>query len=199
MVAEPPKAAEPTNAAEAAAKKAAENAATDVAYQALVAKLPPDQQAWERTLQENLGSFYLPIHKREKVRGTSNAWDFVADDPKLPRALLIGDSVSIGYTLPTRALLKDKANVHRIPVNGGATEVGISHMAKWLGTGKWDVIHFNWGLHDLKSLGWIGSLVFDNAVVSYNGDAVIHFSHPTWRTDRNNPATATRIDGAKVS
>jgi hypothetical protein len=45
----------------------------------------------------------------------------------------------------------------------------------------------------------IGSLVFDNAVVSYNGDAVIHFSHPTWRTDRNNPATATRIDGAKVS
>ena len=44
----------------------------------------------------------------------------------------------------------------------------------------------------------IGSLVFDNAVVSYNGDAVIHFNHPTWRTDRNDPATATRIDGRKV-
>jgi hypothetical protein len=38
----------------------------------------------------------------------------------------------------------------------------------------------------------IGTLVFDNAVVSYNGDAVIHFSHPTWREDRNDPATATR-------
>jgi hypothetical protein len=44
----------------------------------------------------------------------------------------------------------------------------------------------------------IGSLVFDNAVVSYNGDFVIHFNHPTWRSDRNEPGTATRIDGRKV-
>jgi hypothetical protein len=44
----------------------------------------------------------------------------------------------------------------------------------------------------------IGALVFDNAVVSYNGDAVIHFTHPTWRQNRNDPATATRVDGAKV-
>jgi len=44
----------------------------------------------------------------------------------------------------------------------------------------------------------IGTIVFDNAVSSYNGDAVIHFTHPTWRQDRNNPATATRVDGRKV-
>ncbi len=44
----------------------------------------------------------------------------------------------------------------------------------------------------------IGDLTFDNAVVSYNGDAVIHFNHPTWRDDRNDPATATRRDGQKV-
>ena len=44
----------------------------------------------------------------------------------------------------------------------------------------------------------IGSLVFDNAVISYNGDSVIHFSHPTWREDRNDPATATRVGGRKV-
>jgi hypothetical protein len=44
----------------------------------------------------------------------------------------------------------------------------------------------------------IGTLVFDNAVVSYNGDAVIHFPHPTWRADRNDPSTATRIDRVKV-
>ena len=44
----------------------------------------------------------------------------------------------------------------------------------------------------------IGTLVFDNAVVSYNGDAVIHFAHPTWRQDRNDPATATRVDGVKA-
>ncbi|HXO90148.1 MAG TPA: hypothetical protein VN849_05095 [Stellaceae bacterium] len=44
----------------------------------------------------------------------------------------------------------------------------------------------------------IGRLVFDNAVVSYNGDFVIHFTHPTWRDDRNDPATATRVGERKV-
>ena len=44
----------------------------------------------------------------------------------------------------------------------------------------------------------IGTIVFDNAVISYNGDAVIHFTHPTWRLDRNDPTTATRINGVKV-
>jgi hypothetical protein len=44
----------------------------------------------------------------------------------------------------------------------------------------------------------IGSLSFGNAVMSHNGDRVIHFSHPTWRADRNDPSTATRIDGKKV-
>jgi len=44
----------------------------------------------------------------------------------------------------------------------------------------------------------IGTLAFDNAVVSYNGDAVIHFTHPTWRQNRNDPGTATRVNGMKV-
>ena len=81
---QPPK-GEPTNAAEAAAKKAAADAVVAEKYAALVATLPADQQAWEKVLQEQLGSFYLPIHKSEKVQGRSNAWDFVQDDPKLPR------------------------------------------------------------------------------------------------------------------
>jgi hypothetical protein len=44
----------------------------------------------------------------------------------------------------------------------------------------------------------VGTLTFDNAVVSYNGDFVLHFNHPTWRENRNDPATATRVDGRKV-
>jgi hypothetical protein len=44
----------------------------------------------------------------------------------------------------------------------------------------------------------IGRLIFDNAVVSYNGDFVIHFNHPTWREDRNDSSTATRVNGRKV-
>ena len=78
------------------------------------------------------------------------AFEAVKDDPKLPRVLIIGDSISIGYTPATRKLLAGKANVHRIPENGGPTDNGTKKIAKWLGDGKWDVIHFNWGLHDLK-------------------------------------------------
>ncbi len=78
------------------------------------------------------------------------AFEPVKDDPKLPRVLLIGDSISIGYTPATRKLLAGKANVHRIPDNGGPSDNGVKNIKKWLGEGKWDVIHFNWGLHDLK-------------------------------------------------
>jgi lysophospholipase L1-like esterase len=66
--------------------------------------------------------------------------------------LLIGDSISIGYTLPVRKLLTGKANMHRIPTNGGPTTNGLARLKNWLGEGKWDVIHFNWGLHDLKAM-----------------------------------------------
>jgi hypothetical protein len=44
----------------------------------------------------------------------------------------------------------------------------------------------------------IGRLIFNEAVASYNGDFVIHFNHPTWRDDRNDPGTATRVDEHKV-
>jgi len=44
----------------------------------------------------------------------------------------------------------------------------------------------------------IGRLTFDNAVASYNGDFVIHFNHPTWRDDRNDPSTATRVNEHKI-
>ena len=151
VAAEPPK-GEPTNAkeaaAQAAAKKAAQDKVIDERYQAWFAKLSPAEQAWEKVLQQQLGSFYLPLHKRGKIAGQSSAWDFVKDDPKLPRILLIGDSVSRGYTQPTRKALAGKANVHRAPANCGPTASGLKNLDVWLGEGKWDVIHFNFGIHD---------------------------------------------------
>jgi hypothetical protein len=74
----------------------------------------------------------------------------IQDTPGLPRVLLIGDSISIGYTEPVRTFLTDKANLHRIPENAAATPTGVKNLDRWLGTAKWDVIHFNFGLHDLK-------------------------------------------------
>ena len=151
VAAEPPK-GEPTNAKEAAsqaaAKKAAQEKVVDERYQAWLSKLSPEEQAWEKVLQGQLGNFYLPLHKRDKIAGKSNAWDFVKDDPKLPRVLLIGDSVSRGYTQPTRKVLEGKANIHRAPANCGPTASGVKNLDVWLGEGKWDVIHFNFGIHD---------------------------------------------------
>ncbi|WP_294396011.1 SGNH/GDSL hydrolase family protein [Prosthecobacter sp.] len=91
-----------------------------------------------------------PAPPAKSKRPPNSAMAPIQDVAGLPRVLLIGDSISIGYTLPVRKLLEGKANVHRIPTNGGPTKNGVANIAKWLGTGKWDVIHFNWGIHDLK-------------------------------------------------
>ncbi|RMG33467.1 MAG: SGNH/GDSL hydrolase family protein [Planctomycetota bacterium] len=96
---------------------------------------------------------------RRRARRPNPAFAKVVDDPKLPRVLIIGDSISIGYTVPLREALKGKANVHRIPVNGGPTTRGLQQIEQWLGDGRWDVIHFNWGLHDLKYIDQKGNLV----------------------------------------
>src|SRR5258708_7596291 len=75
----------------------------------------------------------------------------IDDQPGLPRVLLIGDSISKSYTLPVREFLKGKVNLCRMPANGGPTIRGLANIDKWLATGgtdkKWDVIHFNFGIH----------------------------------------------------
>jgi lysophospholipase L1-like esterase len=144
-------AGEPTNTKEAAEKKAAANRVTAEQFAAWKALLPPEQQAWETVLEQNLGAFYLPLYQAEKVKGRVSAWDYVQDDPKLPRVLLIGDSISRGYTLATRAALAGVANVHRAPENCGPTANGLKKLAVWLGAGRWDIIHFNFGIHDRKT------------------------------------------------
>ena len=73
----------------------------------------------------------------------------VTDQPGLPRVLIIGDSISMGYTDPVRQLLAGKANVHRIGENGGPTSNGVARIDR-LPPGHWDVVTFNYGLHDLK-------------------------------------------------
>lgn len=86
----------------------------------------------------------------------------VEPQDNLPNVLIIGDSISIGYTLGVRESLKNKANVYRpiknkgkLPDNGGDTRKGLRSIEHWLNTQEvknWQVIHFNWGLHDLKRI-----------------------------------------------
>lgn len=73
--------------------------------------------------------------------------------------LLLGDSISIGYTPHVQAALAGRAHVQRplLPdgkraENCAGTTKGIANIERWLARegGAWDVIHFNFGLHDLK-------------------------------------------------
>ncbi len=93
--------------------------------------------------------------KESKVRRANPVQDPFAnpiDDPALPRVLIIGDSISIGYTTGVRKLLSGKANVHRVKGNCRYSAFGAEHIDSWIGEGDWGLIHFNFGLWDWY--GW---------------------------------------------
>ncbi len=82
-------------------------------------------------------------------------------DEKLPNVLLLGDSISIGYMLDVRQQLAGEANVWRPATNCGPTTRGLEQLDHWIADTKWDVIHFNFGLHDLKYMGPGGANLVD--------------------------------------
>jgi len=93
--------------------------------------------------ETNTESFFTPKQDRRGLKSVA------AIDPALPNVLILGDSISIGYTLPVRERLQGRANVIRPNTNCGDTRMGLAGLQQWLGTNHWDVIHFNWGLWDL--------------------------------------------------
>jgi hypothetical protein len=99
----------------------------------------------------------------QKKKPRNPAMQPVEDVVGLPRVLLVGDSISIGYTVAVREQLKGIANVHRPLTNCGPTTKGVAELEKWLGDKPWDVIHFNFGLHDLKYMGPDGQNLADPA------------------------------------
>jgi alkaline phosphatase D len=66
-----------------------------------------------------------------------------------PKVLIIGDSISLGYTPHAVEMLKPLADVRHSKGNSQHTGTGLAKIDSWLGDEKWDVIHFNWGLWDL--------------------------------------------------
>ena len=63
--------------------------------------------------------------------------------------LIVGDSISIGYTPFVVKALQPQVNVEQNEGNGGSTVRGIQKIEQWIGGKQWDVILFNFGLHDL--------------------------------------------------
>ncbi len=125
----------------------------------LSAKRPAARERLNATLRQQLKKvgaqrprpnprFGDPIYSREVH----------PDNAGKPRVLLIGDSISMGYTEIVRRALHGKAAVFRPMLGPNRTENcqgtlhGIKSIDSWLAAegGNWDVIHFNFGLHDLK-------------------------------------------------
>ena len=102
-----------------------------------------------------LAESYVPepgsdeLLKKKKVK--------IPYDKNLPNVLIIGDSISIGYTPFVAQLLKGKANVIHNKGNSQGTTNGLLKLSSWLGDTKWDVIHYNFGLHDLKHVTEAGT------------------------------------------
>jgi lysophospholipase L1-like esterase len=72
------------------------------------------------------------------------------------RAFIIGDSISLqGYTKYAAETLKGEMLLHHHQGNAETTRNGLAKLDAWLAEagGDWDIIHFNWGLWDLRSQG----------------------------------------------
>lgn len=72
-----------------------------------------------------------------------------ANDDKVKNVLIIGDSISIGYTPFVQKTLAPEVYLEHNAGNGGSTVRGVESVEKWIGNRQWDVILFNFGLHDL--------------------------------------------------
>lgn len=68
---------------------------------------------------------------------------------KLPEVLIIGDSISLGYTPFVKEYFNEKAIIVHSPGNAGHSGMGLENIREWVGERDWDVIQFNFGLWDL--------------------------------------------------
>ncbi len=103
----------------------------------------------------------------------------------LPNCLVIGDSVSDQYTPSVASLLEGKCQVQHAPWVGGGSADNVANglfnllHCRWLRTAlrpdlpvAWDVIQFNFGLHDLMNV-WPAPLALYTAMLSNVTDILL--------------------------
>lgn len=79
-----------------------------------------------------------------------NIWITEANETKLPRVLLVGDSITGGYGQPVADSLKGKVSVGRLTTSKSIGDPALlAEVAMVLDQCRFDVVHFNNGLH-----GW---------------------------------------------
>jgi hypothetical protein len=112
----------------------------------------------------------------------------------LPRVLILGDSISLGYTPFVKQHLMGKAEVLRPRENCQHTGYGLTRIKTWLGDGKWDVIHFNWGIWDTHMLDSENRLVRDES----QGELHIRHTPQQYRDNLVKLIEAMEKTGAKL-
>lgn len=164
----------------------------------------PDVSAWRRgsgvTVLLVTGALFQRVDKEPSHRQLYQIAELGKPEgeatrcPKFMRLLVAADQPRIeGEGLDFRdevmAQIFDAGDP--IPKRTLKFDIEVTDEGKSKGPGVFQRLTFN---------NWrrIGKMTFDNAVVSYNGDFVIHFNHPTWRHDRNDPSSATRVNERKV-
>ena len=123
----------------------------DHRYQEWKQRLSPEQKAWEDAIKISMDGVFWKRYKRDRVEGRTTSWDYGFVDPRKPTVLIIGDSISLGYTDLVRQTLTTRANILRIPTNGGKTANGVAHLNDWLNRKPYNIIYFNFGIHDRKT------------------------------------------------
>jgi lysophospholipase L1-like esterase/dienelactone hydrolase len=83
------------------------------------------------------------------------SWTCTADaaEParaELPKVVLVGDSIRLGYAPLVAKRLAGQAAVVSPEANGGDSNNVLKHLDEWVLREKPDIVHLNCGLHDLK-------------------------------------------------
>jgi len=149
-----------------------------------------------------LAAVMAPVHAGSREPSGDPA---VPHAESLPKVLIIGDSVSIGYTPYVAELLKGQVAVAHNPGNARDTNYGLANLDKWLQGTEWDVIHFNWGLWDLRhdqglaGPPRVGLQQYRDNLAKLVARLQATGARLIWATTTPVPAgTATRIAGAEL-
>ena len=73
-----------------------------------------------------------------------------AAQEKLPKIVLIGDSIRISYAPSVAQQLAGKATIIESKANGGDSSNVLANLKKWAVDEQPDIVHFNCGIHDTK-------------------------------------------------
>ena len=81
------------------------------------------------------------------------------DEPaaKLPKVVLIGDSIRLSYTPEVTRQLQGQAVIVSPSANGQDSSNLLKHLTEWVIREQPDVVHFNCGIHDTKKFAKTGT------------------------------------------